>query len=136
MCFFYTKMFAFLHQNLCFLHQYFCFFTPKILLFLHQNVCFFYTKNLAFFTPISFTPKFLLFLHKLFRPKFLVFLYQFFLHQKFFFFFAPNFEISYVKIIDVHEDLGMTNREFGNKIWGRAWRRNHMAIITTCDSQD
>jgi len=55
-----------------FLHQ---FFTPKFLLF-YTN--FFYTKILAFFTPIFVTPKFFLFLH------------QFFLHQKFCFF-TPNF---------------------------------------------
>ena len=56
---FYTKILAFLHQNLCifctkifhFLHQNFCIFTPRFVHFFHQNFC-------------IFTPRFVHFLHQ------------------------------------------------------------------------
>ena len=61
---FFTPFFTpiFLHHFLhLFLHQF----------LLHQNFCFFYTKIVAFFTPIFFTKIF-----AFFTPKFLLFLHQ------------------------------------------------------------
>ena len=42
---------------------------------------------------------------------------------------------KYVKIIDIREDLCMTNREFGNKIWDRALLNYLTITLIDYDSQ-